>query len=105
MLLSDEGPSAARGGTASVGIVDPVLLIRINQLFRPGMSAHALYEATRGVWKVGLRREGVKYALAIFDGVVREVYSIDKWHEAGSTQYSTRAAADVVVEGRWEFTG
>jgi hypothetical protein len=88
-----------------VTITDPVLLIRINQLYRPEMSVQALYEATRGVWKLGDRRESVRYALAVFEGVVREVYEIEHWHRAGTTPYETRDHADVDIPGRWEFTG
>jgi uncharacterized protein len=87
-----------------VTIEDPVLLIRINRLYRHGMSAKELYEATRGVWKVGPRRERARYALAVFEGVVREIYAIDKWHPAGTLEYSTRGE-DLSVEGRWEFEG
>ena len=61
-----------------VEVEDPVLLVRINQLYRPDMSPQELYEATRGIWKVGgERRKHVKYALAIFEGIVREVYAVD----------------------------
>lgn len=88
-----------------VEVDDPALLIRINRLYRPGMTAQALYEATRGVWRVGARREGVKFALAVFEGVVREVYDIEEWHRAGSTPYSTRERDALPLDGRWEFTG
>lgn len=92
-------------GAAPVQIDDPVLLIRINQLYRYGMSALELYEATRGIWLLGERRESARYALAIFRGVVREVYQIDTWHRAGSTSYLTRSRADIENPIRWEFTG
>ncbi len=88
-----------------VGIDDPVLLIRINKLYRHGMSATELYEATRGVWKVGERRQKAKYAFAVFEGVVREVYEIHSWHPPGSQHYETRSADDVTLKGRWEFKG
>lgn len=88
-----------------VEVTDQALLIRINRLYRHGMSAVELYEATRGVWRVGLRREGAKYALAVFEGVVRETYVIESWHPAASTAYSTRDTAEMSTEGRWEFTG
>lgn len=88
-----------------VTIEDPVLLIRINKLYRHGMSAHDLYEATRGVWRVGPRREEARYALAVFEGVVREVYEIDEWHPAGSVPYTTRDTDRLRIEGRWEFIG
>lgn len=80
------------------------LLIRISRLYRPGMSALELYEATRGTWRLSDRRKGVRYAFAIFEGVVREVYEIESWHPAGSTPYATRDAAKLKVK-RWEFTG
>ncbi len=86
-------------------IDDAVLLIRINQLYRYGITPQELYEATRGIWKVGKRREEVRYALAVFHGVVREVYRIDDWFPAGSTEYLTRPLEEVTNPGRWEFTG
>ncbi|MBK8232386.1 MAG: hypothetical protein IPK72_17845 [Candidatus Eisenbacteria bacterium] len=86
-------------------IVHPVILIRINRLYRHGMSDHDLYEATRGVWKVGDRRLAAQYACAVFHAVVREVYTIESWHAAGTLPYTTRALADVSVPGRWEFVG
>ena len=86
-------------------IDDPVLLIRINQLYRYGLTNQELYEATRGVWRLGRQREGVRYALAVFRGVVREVYRVESWSPAGSTPYLTRPAEDVQIAGRWEFTG
>ena len=90
---------------APADIDDAVLLIRINQLYRYGITAQELYEATRGVWKIGKRREGTRYACAVFHSVVREVYEIEAWFPAGSTAYSTRPVDEVRVAGRWEFTG
>ncbi len=86
-----------------IEVTDPALLIRINRLFRHGMSAEELYEVTRGVWKLGPRREKARYALAVFEGVVREVFAIEKWHRAGTTPYRDRRLDK--TEGRWEFTG
>jgi hypothetical protein len=88
-----------------VSISEPALLIRINRLYRPGMTAEALYEATRGVWKIGKRRQHAKYALAVFEGVARQAYAIDTWHPAGTTTYNTRPPDTVAAPGRWEFLG
>jgi uncharacterized protein len=88
-----------------VEVTDPVLLIRINQLYRHGMPAHELYEATRGVWRLGARCQGAKYALAVFEGVVREAYQIDEWHAAGTTPYTSRDAKELAIPGRQEFLG
>ena len=88
-----------------VAVDEPALLIRINQLYRHNMPAHDLYEATRGVWRLGERRLGAKYALAVFEGVVREVFAIEGWHPAGSTPYWSRDQKELRMEGRSEFTG
>ena len=86
-------------------VTDPALLIRINRLYRDGMSAAELYEATRGWWRIGSRREGARLALAVFDGIVREVYRIDRWHPAGSTPPAAPVHTGSPRPGRWEFTG
>jgi hypothetical protein len=89
----------------SVSVSEPAVLIRINRLYRFGMSPEALYEATRGVWKISARRKHAQYALAVFQGVVKAVYRIDSWHPAGTIPYTTRPPEDVNVPRRWEFVG
>jgi hypothetical protein len=67
------------------------------------MNPTELYDATRGIWRVGPKRERAKYAFVVFEGVIREVYEIIHWFRAGST-LSTRD--DSQWEGdRWEFVG
>ncbi len=89
-----------------VDITDPALLIRINRLYRHGMSGEELYDATRGRWKLGKRRESARYAMAVFHGVVREVYKIDAWHPAGESIKGSPFHPDVdIPTGRWEFSG
>jgi uncharacterized protein len=86
----------------SAEISEPSVLIRINQLYRFGMSPIELYDATRGRWKMGLTRERIKYAFAVYDGVVKEIYEVKHWLPAGST-LSTRT--DTPDTDRWEFVG
>ncbi len=88
-------------------IEHPVLLVRINRLYRHNMSAAELYETTRGVWKIGERRERARYAFAVFEGVVREVYEVHSWHPGHSTPYEFREQelAERDLTGRWEFLG
>jgi hypothetical protein len=86
-----------------VEVVDPVVLIRIPQLYENGMAGEELYDCTRGIWKIGVRREGAKFAFAVMGGVVLEVYEIAHWQPAGTSSYLTRK--DVAVPGRWEFIG
>lgn len=88
-------------------IPDPVVLIRINELYRNGMSAQELYDATRGVWILSLERaRGAKYAFAVFEGIVKEVYEPELWQDARVDSYETRK--DLTPEdgkGRIEFIG
>ncbi|NPV57405.1 MAG: hypothetical protein HPY76_12140 [Anaerolineae bacterium] len=86
-------------------VSDPVLLIRINRLYRYSMTEQELYEATRGKWKVGSRRDKARYALAVFRGIVREVYQIDHWVPAGTSKYFTDVHDSGILPGRWEFIG
>jgi hypothetical protein len=90
-----------------VKITDPVILIRVNQLYRHGMPAAELYDITRGVWVLGLSRASkMKYVFAVYEGVVREVFEPEEWMPALTTKYPTRT--DLVPEdakGRIEFVG
>jgi hypothetical protein len=87
-----------------ITITEPAMLIRFNKLYRPGMTGEALYEATRGIWKCGIRRELARYGFAVFKGVVREVYEIHAWHPAGTLPYRTRSSLEEKSH-RWEFSG
>jgi hypothetical protein len=86
-------------------IKEPSILIRINQLYRYGMSDPELYDATRSAWVVGQGRERAEYAFAVFEGVVREVYRIAQWLPAGSTFNGRWSGKRVRLNGRWEFVG
>jgi hypothetical protein len=87
-----------------MNIDEPTMLIRIPHLYRPGMSREALYEATRGHWKVGPRRNRAELAMAVAGGIVREVYQIDAWHPAGTTPPAAPVHSEAPPD-RWEFTG
>jgi hypothetical protein len=86
-------------------ITEPALLVRIAKMYRPDMSPDELYEATRGVWKLGPDKDAAEYALSVANGIVQEVYAVGAWYEAGSTPYTTRPISQVSIPGRWEFTG
>ncbi len=82
------------------------LLITINKMYRSDMTSDELYEATRGVWVVGPRRENAQYAMAVYQGIVREVYRIHKWYPAGTLEYKYRDQQEMKAnKGRWEFDG
>lgn len=96
-------------------ITEHAILIRINQLYRYGMDADSLYDATRGVWVIGGRdaggrRDCAKYAFSVFKGVIMEVFKINQWYLAGTQQttYKTRPNKNELCTyepPRWEFEG
>jgi hypothetical protein len=82
------------------------ILITINKLYRSDMTKEELYETTRGIWKVGEpNRNKVEFAMALYQGIVLEVYRIKQWHPAGTLKYKTRDSSDFKNSGRWEFSG
>lgn len=86
-------------------IREPVILVRINKLYHHGMSDIELYDATRSAWKVGKRADDIEFALAVFEGVVREVYAIAEWVEGGSTFNGRWRGRRTDRSDRWEFVG
>jgi hypothetical protein len=93
-------------------IIDvPAMLIRINKTYRENMSAEELFEVTRGIWRVGPKREIPRYAFAVFKGVIKEVYRIDRWLPAGTLEYKHRQMQKILndfrptLKARWEFDG
>ncbi len=87
-----------------VRIQEPSVLIRITDLYRPKMSSTELYDATRASWKIGGKREQAKFAFAVFEGIIREVYEIVQWLPAGST-LNSRNPYGMESPNRWEFVG
>jgi len=100
-VAGHDAAALGRGSVAGVNAlygatpvrIDPehrVVLARINRRFQRGMSEEELYEATRGLWKVGPRARQLgtasapERAMAVLGGVVRAVYRIDAWEQATS---------------------
>jgi hypothetical protein len=98
-----------------VAIKHSALLINISQLYRHGMSAVELYDATRKSWRVGPRREQIEYAMTVHRGVIREVYQVAAWLPANSTMTalgttsnivgSEQIGDDIELGERYEFVG
>jgi hypothetical protein len=80
-------------------ITEPVILITVNRLYRRGMSEQELYEITRGNWVIGSRRNQAKYACAVYNGIIREVYEIEHWYPV------TARRAEQKTQQRWCFEG
>ena len=72
---------------------EPILLININRKYRRSMTEQELYEATRRAWRLGVRRNKARYAVATFRSLTREAYEIEEWYQPPD-EY-----------GRWVFNG
>jgi len=81
------------------------LAFLLNSTYKSGMSELELFEATRGVWRNIPRDETIKYAFATYGGLIKEVYEIHGWVEAGIQQYFTRSFEHRDLSKRWEFIG
>ena len=80
-------------------INEPVLLITPRKLYERNMSADDLYEITRGNWVVGKKRDRARYALALTNCVVLQVYRIDKWKPVKARSPEQKH------QDRWRFDG
>ena len=88
-----------------ITIPEKTILIRISKLYHDSMTAEEIYEATRGVWKIGERRNEADYVFTVANGEIKEIFKIKSWLPAGSQKYNTRPNSDIEIEGRWEFNG
>lgn len=99
----------------TVDIDDPVVAININQQYKHAVTAEDLYNCTRGIWRINRERAAkAKYAFAVYQGEIKEVYEVEHWIPASA---KTRAYWDEreseqgreyppeIHEGRSEFIG
>ena len=81
----------------------PAVVLRINKLWHPEMDVDDVYDATRGWWVVGPKREDCEYAIAVANGVVRGVYRIHAWRPRGTGDHNWQD--DAPDKPRWGFDG
>jgi hypothetical protein len=95
-------------------IDEPVVAININQQYPHAKNAEDLYNCTRGIWRLSRERAGqARYAFAVYQGVIKEVYEIEKWipvSQATRDYWKERERAQgndysETHEGRSEFIG
>lgn len=61
----------------------------------------SLYEATRRSWKLSLNRvQKYPYVLSTIDGIVKEVYKVDKWYRSDESNEYSRIQFDGKVAPR-----
>ena len=60
-----------------------ILVIKINKLYRRGMSQAELYDSVRGYWAASLKSieaRKVEYVFGVYNGLIVAVYKPDAWH-------------------------
>jgi hypothetical protein len=83
-----------------IEITDPVVIININNLYKPGLGGNDLYEATRSSWLMSPDRvKSTKYALSEYRGLIVEVYEIEEW------KINSHKIVNGRKQTRWEFRG
>ncbi|EMD0831192.1 hypothetical protein VP018_003064 [Morganella morganii] len=103
-LTIEEAASWYSGEPTEVSKEDKGLVFILNKLYRFDMTEQELFEATRGVWHNPPRNdESLKYAYAVYNNIVKEVYEIHGWIKAGTQEYFTRKIGR--DSDRWEFIG
>lgn len=72
------------------------------------LSQEEQYDGYRGIWKISKSKtKDLKYAFAIHNNIIKNVYLIDEWHDGNTTKYKTREinSNDPKIKERIEFTG
>jgi len=74
-------PSAPdTSSTLTASIDEPVVAININRQYPRVNNADDLYQATRSMWRLNRERANrARYAFAVYQGEIKEVYEIDRW--------------------------
>lgn len=73
----------------NVQFTEPGILIRISKLWRYDMTPIEIYDSTRSCWVLSkTKAEQARFAFAVYDLKIREVYQIHSWLPGGSTMIS-----------------
>lgn len=76
-------PSSGPAGEDFAKVEEPVVAININRQYPRAGNAEELYQVTRSMWRLNPERANrARYAFAVYQGVVKEVYEIERWMPA-----------------------
>ena len=85
-------------------IDEPVVAININQQYPHAKNADELFKCTSGIWRLSRERANkARYAFAVYQGVIKEVYEIEEWIPA--TQATLRYWREREREQGNDFSG
>jgi hypothetical protein len=85
------GALAARYAPEEAKIRHRVIFVKLAFTFHENLSPQELYEAARGVWNLSpeIARD-YQYVLALWQGLIVEVYQADRWQAADPAHFKTR---------------
>ena len=87
-------------------IKDNIIMFKISKSYKYGMTPNEIYDITRSAWRVNIEKaKRYKYALAIYDNVVLEVYEIIQWFKGGRITFNSVFEGEWKKENRYEFVG
>jgi hypothetical protein len=81
----------------------PAVILRISRLWHPEMDEDDVYDAVRGWWVIGPKREQCEYAIAVAHGVIRGVFQINVWRPRRKGDDNLKD--DEPGKPRWGFDG
>jgi len=88
---------AARYAPEEAVILHRVVFVKLADTYRKGMSADDLYESARGVWNLSVEKaQDYAYVLALWEGLVVEVYHVTRWQPANPANYRMRIRKDLL---------
>jgi hypothetical protein len=100
--------------TLTASVDELVVAININRQYPRAKNSEDLYQATRSMWRLNRARAGkARYAFAVYQGEIKEVYEIERWMPTSETtrrywRERERSQGDDFREthdGRSEFIG
>lgn len=95
-------------------VEEPAVAININRQYPRARNGEELYQVTRSMWRLNLERANrARYAFAVYRGVIKEVYEVERWMPATKdTRRFWRERENIQGEdfgethdGRSEFVG
>ena len=60
-----------------------IMVIKINKLYRRGMTEEELYDTVRGVWRASMntiKNNNIEYVFGVYNKLIVAVYKPDEWH-------------------------
>lgn len=82
----------------------PTAVIKVNRLYRHGITTDELSDITRGYWRTASKKvRKCDIVLSVFCGEVMEVYAVDEWVDGSKVKMATNI--NTYRSGSYGFNG